>query len=66
MDLESQLRLVQLFVEDTKSFLSHGQATQSDAIGALAVIDVNLTLASRDRFLAHLRPYLAPWHRTTL
>ena len=65
-DLEAQLWLALSSVEDTKSFLSHGQATQSDALGPLTVIDVDLTLASQDRFLTCLRPYLALWHRATL
>ena len=57
---KADLRLALSSVEDTRSFLSHGQAAQSDALGALTAIDVNLTLASWDRFLTRLRPYLAP------
>ena len=44
-DLESRSRLALSSVEDTRSFLSHGQAVQSDVLGALTAIDVNLTLA---------------------
>ena len=64
-DLEVQLWLALSFMEDSKSFLSHG-LTQSDTVRALVAIDANLTLASRDRFLSRLGPYLALWHRTTL
>ena len=65
-DLEAQLRLALSSVEDTKSFLSHGQAAQSDALGSLTAIDVNLTVASRDRFSTRLLLYLPPWHRAIL
>ena len=38
---------------------------QSDTLGALTAIDVNLTLGLWDRFLTRLRLYLAPWHLGT-
>ena len=65
-DLESQLQLALFAVEDTRSFSSHGQAAQSDALGPLMAINVNLMLVSWDGFLMHLCLYLAPWHRSTL
>ena len=65
-DLKAQLQLALSSVEDSRSFLGHGQITQSDTLGALTPIDVNLMLASQDRFLSCLCPYLAPWHCATL
>ena len=65
-DLEAQLWLALSSMEDTRSFLGHGQIAQSDTLGALMAVDVNLTLASRDRFISCLCPYLAPWHCNTL
>ena len=60
LDLEAQLWLVLSSVEDTKSFLCHGQAAQSVALGALTAININLTLSSWDGFLPCLHLYLAP------
>ena len=49
-----------------KGFLTQSQTAQSDALGAVIAIDVNLILAPRDRFITQLRLYVAPWNHAIL
>lgn len=39
-------------------FVERAKYASFDALGSLAVVDVNLTLAQRDKFVPRLRPYL--------
>ena len=61
-ELEAHLQLALSSVKDARSFQSYGQSKDLDTLGALMATNVNLTLASGDRILARLRPYLAPRH----
>lgn len=48
-----------------QTFLERTRCAMFDSIGSLATVDVNVTLAQRDRYVSKLRPYLVR-HTTKL
>ena len=46
-------------LEQASAFLGAARFAAKDSVGAVIGLDVNLTLAQRDKFISHLYPYLA-------
>jgi len=46
-------------LEQVSSFIERAKYASFDSLGLLAIVDVNLTLAQRDKYVTRLRPYLA-------
>lgn len=45
-------------LEQAMSFVERAKTASFDSVGSLALVDVNLTLAQRDKLVTRLRPYL--------
>ncbi len=64
--IADKLAQLECTADSAADFLAHADLSASDTVGTAVGLDVNLTLAQRDKFIPKLRSYLGLRHRRSL